>query len=78
MENELRNQISLTYNEMGVYLYKQNKYHEAITLFSEGLSYKPRDWGILCNRGDCYRSLNNFVKALQDYELGYDIEKKNG
>ena len=26
MEGDLRNQISLTYNEMGIYLYKQGKF----------------------------------------------------
>lgn len=52
---------------MGVYLFKQSKYNEAITLFSEGLSYKPKDWGILVNRGDCYRAMNDFVKALENY-----------
>ena len=32
---------------------------------------------MLSNRGDCYRSLNNFIKALEDYEAAYKIEKKN-
>ena len=32
---------------------------------------------MLTNRGDCYRSLNDFVKALDDYLKAFDNEKKN-
>ena len=32
---------------------------------------------MLTNRGDCYRSLNDFVKALDDYLRAYESEKKN-
>lgn len=49
---------------MGIFLYKQSKYNEAITLFSEGLTFKSEDWGMLTNRGDCYKALNQYVKAL--------------
>lgn len=35
------------------------------------------DWGMYCNRGDCYKGLNNLVKALEDYQKAYEIEKKN-
>ena len=62
---------------MGVYLFKQEKYTDSITLFTEGLSYKPKDWGMLSNRGDCYRSINDYVKALENYESAYQYEKKN-
>lgn len=62
---------------MGVYLFKHNKFDEAIKLFSQGLSYKPKDWGLYCNRGDCYKGLNDFVKALEDYQKAYEFEKKN-
>ena len=58
---------------MGVYLFKHEKYDEAIKLFSEGLSYKPKDWGMLSNRGDCYKALNDYVRALEDYHAAYEI-----
>lgn len=62
---------------MGIYLYKQQKFEEAITLFTEGLSFKPKDWGIYANRGDCHKSLGDYVKALEDYQTAYSHEKKN-
>lgn len=64
LEEELKNQISLTYNEMGIFLYKQSKFAEASTLFTEGLTFKAKDWGMLTNRGDCYKALNQYVNAL--------------
>ena len=67
----------MTYNEMGIFLYKQNKYNEAITLFTEGLTFNAKDWGIITNRGDCYRALNDYVKALEDYVKAYEVERKN-
>ena len=77
LEGELRSQISLTFNEMGISSFKQNRCEEASKLFSEGLTYNPTDWGMLTNRGDCYRSLNDFVQALDDYLRAYETEKKN-
>lgn len=71
LEAELRSQIALTYNEMGIFLYKQGKYPEACKLFTEGLTFNAKDWGMFTNRGDCYRSLNEFVKALEDYLRAY-------
>lgn len=62
---------------MGIYLFKHSKFEEAIKLFTEGLSYKPMDWGMYCNRGDCHKGLNDYVKALEDYQKAYEIEKKN-
>ncbi len=73
LEGELKSQISLTYNEMGIFLYKQGKFSEACKLFNEGLSFNDRDWGMLANRGDCHRSLNDFVKALEDYLKAYEV-----
>ena len=58
-------------------MYKYEKYDEAINLLTEGLSYKPNDWGMYSNRGDCYKSKNDFVSALSDYQSAYQIEKKN-
>ena len=49
---------------MGICLFKQGKFTEAALLFTEGLSFNSNDWGIYTNRGDCYRSTNDFVKAL--------------
>jgi tetratricopeptide (TPR) repeat protein len=58
---------------MGIFLYKQSKFNEALTLFTEGLTFKTKDWGMLTNRGDCYKAINNYVKALEDYLSAYEI-----
>jgi tetratricopeptide (TPR) repeat protein len=41
------------------------------------LSYRPSDWNIYSNRGDCYKGLNNLLNALEDYLKAFEIEKKN-
>lgn len=62
---------------MGIFLYRQGKYNEAITLFTEGLTFKAQDYGMYTNRGDCHKALNQFVKALEDYLKAFEFEKKN-
>ena len=32
---------------------------------------------MITNRGDCYKALNDYVRALVDYQKAYEIEKKN-
>ena len=62
---------------MGVYLFKHTKFEEAIKLFTEGLSYKPKEAGMYNNRGDCFKAMNDYVQALSDYQAAYEIDKKN-
>jgi len=49
---------------MAIYLFKQQKYKEAVDLFTEGLKFNPNDYGLYTNRGDCHKAMNQFVKAL--------------
>lgn len=77
LEVELRNQIALTYNEMGTFLYNKKKYTEAIALFNEGIAFKPSDWGMRANRGDCWKALNDLTKALEDYVGAHTISGDN-
>jgi len=58
---------------MGIFFYRQAKYNEAITLFSEGLTFKSQDWGMYTNRGDCYKAVSQYVKALEDYLKAYEF-----
>lgn len=62
---------------MAIFLFKQQKYKEAIDLFTEGLNFNPGDYGLYTNRGDCFKAMNLFVKALEDYLLAFEIEKKS-
>jgi tetratricopeptide (TPR) repeat protein len=77
LETELRNQIALTYNEMGTFLFKKKKFTEAIALFNEGIAFKPTDWGMRANRGDCYKALNDYNKALEDYIHSHNLSNGN-
>ncbi len=40
---------------MGMFLFEKKKYDEAIALFNEGIQFKNNDWGIIANKGDCYK-----------------------
>jgi tetratricopeptide (TPR) repeat protein len=62
LETELRNQIAFT---------------EAIALFNEGIAFKPTDWGMRANRGDCYKALNDYNKALEDYIHSHNLSNGN-
>ncbi|KAL4464320.1 hypothetical protein ABPG72_017106 [Tetrahymena utriculariae] len=73
LEFEVKNQIALTYNEMGTVCFNRNKYEEAIALFNESLQFKPNDWGVITNRGDCYRMQNRIDDALKDYLKAHKI-----
>jgi len=63
----VKNQLAITFNEMGIVLYSREQYAEAITLFNESLSYNTADWGVYANRGDCYRLLGKIEDAQKDY-----------
>ena len=41
------------------------------------MKFNPQDYGLYTNRGDCYKAMNQFVKALEDYLLAFEIEKKS-
>ena len=62
---------------MGTFLYNKKKYTEAIALFNEGIAFKPSDWGMRANRGDCFKALNDLPKALEDYMGAHSISGDN-
>lgn len=68
LEPDIRRQISLTYNEMGMSLFQKKRFSECLTIFSEALKFKENDWGILINRGDAHEKLHDYKEALKDYE----------
>lgn len=60
---------------MGTFLFNKKKFTEAIALFNEGIAFKPNDWGMRANRGDCYKALNDYAKALEDYLAAHRISE---
>mmetsp|Transcript_477 Transcript_477/g.531 ORF Transcript_477/g.531 Transcript_477/m.531 type:complete len:274 (+) Transcript_477:679-1500(+) len=73
LENEVKVQIGLTYNDMGSSLFMKKKYHDSVTIFNEALNFMPQDSGIYINRGDAYRELKKFNLALSDYHYALDL-----
>lgn len=41
LEGEVKTQIGLTYNDMGMSLFKKNKFHDGVTIFNEALNFMP-------------------------------------
>lgn len=41
------------------------------------LKYKPKDWGILVNRGDAYKELGKDDEAIFDYQNALKINSTN-
>jgi tetratricopeptide (TPR) repeat protein len=74
---KLKEQIGLTYNDMGQRLYSQELYQEAITLFNEALTYIGSEAGCFINRGDCYRQLSQFDLAMADYNTAMEMDSGN-
>lgn len=72
--SKLKEQIGLTYNDMGQRLYSQELYQEAITLFNEALTYISTEPGCYVNRGDCYRQLSQYDLALADYNTALEMD----
>ena len=76
LEEELVSQIGLTYNEMGCFLFSNDKFSEALTVFSEALKFRANDYGISVNRGDCYKTMGELEKALENYEKAIQLGGK--
>ena len=41
LEVEVKQQIGLTYNDMGSSLFQKKKYHDSVTIFNEALNFMP-------------------------------------
>lgn len=75
--NKLKEQIGLTYNDMGQRLYSQELYQEAVTLFNEALTYISAESGVYINRGDCYRQMGQYDLAMADYHTAMEMDGNN-
>ena len=65
--------MSLVYNEMGRMFFDQENLEEAIDLFNKANKFKPNDWGTKVNRGDCYKSMGDYNKAILDYASAFEL-----
>ena len=58
---------------MGTSLFQKKRYHEAMTILNEAITFMPTDPGIHINRGDTYRELKKFNLAQSDYHYALDL-----
>ncbi|MDX1903970.1 MAG: hypothetical protein SFU27_07415 [Thermonemataceae bacterium] len=52
----------------GITLYEQKNYQEAITKYSEAITFKPDDYLLYTRRANCYHVLRKYDQATEDYE----------
>ena len=48
-----------------------------ISLFEEALKFKPQDWGIIANKGDCFFKMKRYDLAKDQYNMAYNFTQKN-
>jgi len=77
LEGEIKKNLSTTYNEMGIQMMSREDYKNAISLFEEALKFKPQDWGIIANKGDCFFKLKRYDLAKDQYNIAYNINQNN-
>lgn len=54
--------------------FKELKFSEACSTYSEGLEYDPYNSVLLCNRAACRSKLGQFEKALEDCTLALNLQ----
>jgi len=76
LEEEIKKNLAVTYNEMGIQMMSRDDYKNAISLFDEALKFKANDWGIVANKGDCYFKMKKYDMAKDQYNIAYNINPK--
>lgn len=77
LEDDIKRNLAVTYNEMGIQIMSKEDYKNAISLFDEALKFKSNDWGIIANKGDCYFKLKQYDMAKDQYNIAYSINPNN-
>ncbi|XP_048843274.1 uncharacterized protein zgc:123010 isoform X4 [Brienomyrus brachyistius] len=54
--------------EKGIKLWKEQKYTQAVSMFTEAIHCDPKDHRFFGNRSSCYECLGNYTLALADAE----------
>ena len=63
-------------NEIGILLYKEKKYEEAIQNFKEAIQIDDTKEKLYFNKGRCEDALNHYHNAIKDFEKGLSINSK--
>ena len=68
----------LVYNELGVVVYKQNRFSEAVRCFEQAIAKSKSPSAAYCaNLGHAYRKLGDLDKAVQCYTSAMAIEPRS-
>ena len=76
LEDEIKRNLAVTYNEMGIQMMSKEDYKNALSLFDEALKFKANDWGIIANKGDCYFKMKKYDMAKDQYNVAYNHNPK--
>jgi tetratricopeptide (TPR) repeat protein len=79
MDEEISDQeyLFINLNNIGISLYKEKKYKEAIKYFEKAIKIDDTKQMIFFNKAKCEESLQQFNKAIEDYEKGLSLDPKN-
>ena len=79
MDEEISDQeyLFINLNNIGISLYKEKKYKEAIKYFEKAIKIDDTKQMIFFNKAKCEESLQQFNKAIEDYEKGLSLNPKN-
>ena len=69
--------LFINLNNIGISLYKEKKYKEAIKYFEKAIKIDDTKQMIFFNKAKCEESLQQFNKAIEDYEKGLSLNPKN-
>lgn len=67
--------LALTYNEMGMFLYKRGEYEDALNQFKVANKYKENDAGIITNIADCYLMKEEMMASHKLYTQAMKLVK---
>lgn len=73
----LGHQLAITYNDMGISMMELKKFDDAVVIFNEAIKFKDDEWGVIVNRGDCFRQMGQWENAIKDYERALGLAGKN-
>eukprot|EP00741_Cyanophora_paradoxa_P007095 tig00001086_g6866.t1 len=74
---EARRQLAVTFNEMGVQLFKKGATEKARQCFDNACIADPAVSAFLVNRGDCSRAMRDFARAEADYRAALRLDPAN-
>ncbi|XP_061586198.1 tetratricopeptide repeat protein 16-like [Cololabis saira] len=70
---ELHQQTALTYNDMAVLSFTEERYTEAMQLLNRALDQDRNQPSVYLHRGDCFFRLGDWCFALADYQQAEEI-----